>query len=319
MKELRIDMPMYQKTLVGKIYESWEEMSWQKITHVLAVFNAPIPKSWTPKATYNWQNIQILKAINDWSDNDLQRWRMGTILSHQDIDMVTSSEIWLSDLEAVLKESMRFAFFYDGVNPDNSVEVRYFHKNLYKNPLSVIKIKEKSGVFTKWYSAYSDEEEPFRDCSLYELGRIFTLYEQYRETNEREYFSELLAVLYRPEKPRAERQNDDIDDPRQPLESSHKKLRVRIAIARDQIAESVCKTIELHLTSAMAKFGEMYPSVFGGEKSKKAKKGDFLDFVLELSDFDPLKSEELFKRPAHDMFELAERLTERAKAQVAKD
>lgn len=313
MKELRIDMPMYQKTLVGKIYETWEEMSWQKITHVLGVFNAPVPNEWTPEASHNWQNIQILKAINDWSDNDLQEWRMATILSNQDTDIVTAGEIWLTDLETILTESMKFAF------SENGEGVRYLNKNLYKNPLSVIKIKEKSGVFTKWYSAYSDEDEPFRDCSLMELGRLFTLYEQYRETNEKEYFSELLAVLYRPEKPRSERQNDDIDDPRQPLESSQKKLRIRIAIARDQIGASVQKTIELHLTSAMARFAELYPSVFSGKNSSKAKKGDFLDFVLELSDYDPLKSEELFKRSAHDMFELAERLTERAKAQAAKE
>lgn len=309
MKELRIELPVYKKTLTGVIYENWQELSWQKITHVLAVFNAPVPKNWTPQVTHNWQNIQILKALNNWSDSDLQEWRMATILENQHIDILTAGEIWYQDLESILTASISFAF------SENTEGVRYLNKNLYKNPLSVIKIKEKSGVFTKWYSAYSDEDEPFRDCSLYELGRIFTLYEQYRETNEREYFSELLAVLYRPEKPRAERQNDDIDDPRQPLESSHKKLRVRIAIARDQIAESVCKTIELHLTSAMARFSDMYPPIFKGKHSRKNKKGDFLDFVLEVSDYDPIKADSLFKLSAHDMFELAGRLVERSMAE----
>lgn len=309
MKELHIDMPMLQKKLVGKIYESWEEMTWQTITHVLRVLNAPMPQ-WSEEETMHWQNLQILKAMNGWTDKDLTDWRWATILSNQDVDMLTAQQIWLKDLDTILSQSLQFAFQTITENTENK---RILSQTLYKNPLPVIKVKDKSGTFQKWFSAYSDDDNPFRDCTLYELGRIFTLYEQFRESGEETHFSELLAVLYRPEKPRKERQNDDSDDNRQPLESSIKKMRVRMAMVRDQIHPSVKKTIELHLTSAMSRFAELYPSVFS-KKTGATQKGDFLDFVLELSDYDPQKSDDLFKRSAHDMFELAERLIKKAKS-----
>ncbi len=311
MKELHIDMPMLQKKLVGKIYESWEEMTWQLITHVLRVFNAPMPQ-WSAEEAMHWQNMQILKAINGWTDADLKAWRTATVLSNQDVDMLTAQQIWLKDLDTILHQSVQFAFQPITENTENK---RVLSQTLYKNPLPVIKVKAKSGTFQKWFAAYSDAENPFRDCTLYELGRIFTLYEQFRESGEETHFCELLAILYRPEKPRKDRQNDDSDDMRQPLESSVKKMRVRIAIVRDQIHPSVKKTIELHLTSAMSRFAELYASVFSKKKTAADKKGDFLDFVLELADYDPQKSDDLFKRSAHDMFELAERLIKRVKSE----
>lgn len=301
MKALHIDMPQFNKKLIGKVYESWEEMPWQMITHVLRVFDAPIPQWWGEQARH-WQNIQILKALNNWKDEDLTQWRQATLLTHQDLSFEEAHVIWLHDLNTVLTASLEFAMTEIGEGK------RIMNQTLYKNPMPVIKVKDhRLGEHIKWLSAYSDYDEPFRDCTLYELGRIYTLYEQFRETGDNYYFCELLAVLYRPEKKRAERQNDDSDDPRQKLEMSNKKMRVRAAIARDEILPSVKKTMELHLVSAMARFSELYPSVFKGTAQKGKRQGDFLDFVLELADFDPVKSDEIFKRSAHDMFELAER------------
>jgi 23S rRNA pseudoU1915 N3-methylase RlmH len=313
--------------LQGKIFDSWAELDWRQIAHVLSVFNMPMPSDWSAQTRQYYQNMQILKALNDWTDEDLEHWRdtyldcVATTYPDSHIIQLSSNgkELtskrlayyeWLEDLKNVVNRSIEFAI-------TENTEGRFINQTLFNNPLPYLKFKDKNGFDVRWYAGYSDFEEPFRDATLDELGRIYTLFEQYNDTQDAKYLHEMIAVIYRPGKPRVDRQNEDNDDPRLPLEKSQKLLRVRVAIVRDCFKSGIKELIKLHVVSAMARMKELYDPIFGG-KSGSNKGSDFLDFILELSDFNPLDTEGISQKNAHDMLELAVRSIERKKLKPQK-
>jgi hypothetical protein len=329
MKSITISIEGKELLEVKKI-EDWQELTWQQIAHVLSVFNMPMPAQWSKETRERYRNLQILKAINQLSDEDLEHWR-DTYLEKVQIQSFADSHIitydtqgreffpkklayyeWLEDLKNVADRSIEFAI------TKNTEGEPYINAKLYKNPLPILNFTDKKGVKVKLYAGYSDFEDPFRDATLDELGRIYTLIEKYQQTQDETFLNEMIAVIYRLGKPRVDRQNEDNDDPRQPLEKSQKLLRVRVAIVRDNFQREVKEMIKLHVVSAMERMKELYPSIFTA-KSNSGKASDFLDFILELADYKPLDTEGVSVKNAHDMLELAVRSTERNKQKLPKN
>lgn len=304
----------FEKTVT--MATSWEDMTADQIAHVLALLKVPPLFGMANDELLFWKRVQIFKTLTDWTDKDLLNWQVALIadeMADLGCDLETATAIFNDISKIVIEKYTAFMFHTEGrifINP-----------TLYTNPLPTLKMPDGatfhkgksmtlSTTIRTYVAAESSENDPLSNCTLEELSRLFTLYEAYQKTNAVENLHTLIAVLYRPRKPRTAKnvQTDYDDDERQPLEASEKGIARRANLVAEVMPPALMGVIELHIVSCRARFVELYPELFKAPKSTaNTQKGDWLDLILELADYDPTKKDLVMQANAHDMLTVAVR------------
>jgi hypothetical protein len=308
----KIEIPLKNRVLLALLPTQWRDMTSDEIAHVLSICYAPFPKKNAKVSDiYAFQNLQILKSLTRWSDDDLDEWGSENVIDFltefPKEDQQMAVDAWTAELKSIFEVFTDFMF-----TEDKEKGIRTINNTLFINPLPSISYRDSRGIIKKLYAGYCDEENPFRDATLNELTQIFTEFQNYADSDDNTSLMRLFALFYREAKPRTTRQTDDDDDPRTPLQNAEKNIQKRARLIESQTPIAIRRIIVLHLASAMEAFKAQYDEVFNSS-SQNTEGGDWIDFVLEITDFDPLKKDVAMRLPAHDIFETACRLIKKSK------
>lgn len=290
------------KTLTANFETEWNGHNSGMIGLILSVFDAPTLLMQGEEAVF-WQRLQIFKALTEWTDDDLKAWEKS------DLETGTTAEEWLFMLKETVNKATDFLF-------DESENGLTIAPNLTNNPLPWLKLMDNKGMIQKYYAAYSTDEDPLSNITLNEMSQMFALYENWRSNNNINALDQLIAILYRKPKPKtAENLKRNYDgDIREPLETYQSGINRRAELLGNFLTPVQKKVIAFHIVSCRAKIADLYPNLFS--KTGGSGGGDWLDFVLELGDYDITKNALILQQDAHDALTTAERLVKRNKVRA---
>lgn len=308
-----IELPLSNRTLSANVPTLWNDMTPAQVAHLLKVFGLPFAWANSIDESFRWKQIQILKALTKWTDDDLNKWQAEHIVD----DNINGEAIFYQDIENVCDQiTEKLA---KRIDENNS---RYeLIASLTKNPYPKIEIVVEKGKTRTFYAAKSSEESPLDAVSLDELSRIFTLWEAFRDSKEEHHFNEMLAILYRPKKSLDDRLKKNYDgDIRQRLENDEAKITARAKIFEQHVTENFRITVDFHIASCREAIAAMYPSVFGRKQGSSStdESGDWLDLIIALADDDFGKKDLVMSANAHDSLAWADRIREKTKKELKK-
>ena len=290
------------RLLVADFETEWNRLSVDMVNLILSVFEAPTLLMQGEEAAF-WQRLQIFKALTEWTDDDLKEWEAS------DLQTGATHDEWLFMLKATVEKATGFLFVDDGDGLTIS-------PRLTKNPIPWIKVADKKGTVQKYYAAHATDEDPLSNAPLNEMSHFFALYEAWRSEGDIKHLNQLIAILYRKAKPKtAENVKRNYDgDIREPLETYQSGIDRRAALLQAHLSQNMKRVIAFHIVSCRAKLSELYPNLF--TRSQNTEGGDWLDFVLELGDYDITKNALILQQDAHDALTTAERLVKRNKTKA---
>lgn len=312
--------------------ENWDSMTLNQVAHTLAVFAAPAVNQTglidRPDVALFWKRLQIFKALTGFTDLNLHEWQAVEISlfykETQLLDSAAAIAYFQDKLRQLVEKTTAFMLIQDA-----KTGAYFLNSSLCVNPLYAIKLPmpsartgkpNKNGaprqlLLGNYYPAVSSADDPLSNVSLEELSRLFSSFEAYHADGQNiEHLHTMTAVLYRPLKSRYN-QNTDTDR-RRPLEVNEAVIQDRAEKIAAIFPLEILRVIEFYIASCRAQFARMYPEIFK-PKSQNTEGGDWLDFVLALSDFDPTKKDKVMSDNAHDMLELACRSIRNNKRQMA--
>ena len=319
--EIQLQTRLIKRTFPNK----WNDLTVDQTAHVLAVFYAAHPIFSDPQSILYFKKVQIFKALAKVTDKDLSEWRKQTIETYTlDAQSAEVADlIWLTDFGKML-DTATADFVGEKEKPENETEKTdgepsyVLLPRLTKNPLPWLKMPDAKGTIQKYYAAHSTDDLPLKNVSVYELSRIFTQYDTYQaaETSEerRAALDTLIAILYRPAKADSKRNREtNYDgDIRMPLNEYEHRLASKIPLFSKHINEKVKFLIAFHIESCRAALPNLYPDLFKKRsEGDTTEGGDWIDFILEMADFDIVKKPVVMRENAHEALTLASRLIEK--------
>jgi hypothetical protein len=299
MKNLTVEIN--ELKLSADVAESWNEMTADQINHVLMVFDAPV--ALMGEESIDWRLLQIFKALTMWTDDDLRIWELLSLETYGD------DSIFFSDLKILMDAATSFLLSKDeggySINPE-----------LTRNPYPWVKIFEK-GQLKKYYAPHNEATNVLTNVSLDELAQIFTAFENYISENNTDYLFRCCALMYRLPKSRTpqnlERNYDG--DIRNPLEDYESGIQKRTQLLKKHLSPMFLRVLEFYIASCRAAISKEYEAIFAPSKGGSTEGGDWIDFILELSDYDVLRKDAVMKQNAHDALETAVRLIKKKKVE----
>lgn len=307
--KFEIELPFFEHTLTADVPSTWNDMTPAQVAHLLNIFALPVQWAETREGAFRWKQMQIMKALTNWTDEDLAQWQ---------------SQHFAEDFEMGA-----WAFLEDVVNVCNQLTEQLAKQteeinwelvpNLTKNPYPKIDILIGNGKVKTFHAAKSSEESPFDTLNLDELSRIFTYWEMWRDEGLDEHFDMLLAVLYRPKKSLDDRLKKNYDgDIRKKLEQDDEQIEKRAKLFGQHVSDNFRKVIDFHIASCREHIAAMYPSVFSrkNELPNTGNTGDWLDLIIALADDNFGKKETIMRSNAHDSLSWADRIREKSKKQL---
>jgi hypothetical protein len=299
MKNLTVEINEFK--ISADVVESWNEMTVDQINHVLMVFDAPVALMGVE--SIDWRLLQIFKALTKWTDDDLRVWELLSLEAYGD------DSIFFSDLKIMMDAATSFLILKDeggySINPE-----------LTRNPFPWIKIEVK-GQVKKYYAPHNEGTNVLTNVSLDELAQIFTAFQNYVVEKDTEYLFTCCALMYRLPKARTkqnlERNYDG--DIRNPLEDYESGIQKRKQLFKKHLSPMFLRVIEFHIASCRAAISKEYEAIFASPKGSNTEGGDWIDFILELSDYDVLRKDAVMKQNVHDALETAVRLIKKKKAE----
>ncbi len=299
---MRIELPIAEgKWLTSTIRTTWNKLTLEESGLCLAVFEAPTPLMQGEEARF-WKRLQIFKALTRWKDADLNSWQALHIAQEGN-----TMETWFFELREMVHTATAELVIEDG----EGISIK---PGMTKNPLPWLKMPDEKGSIAKYYAAHSTDEDPLSKISLDEMSQLFTLYEDWRSSGDVGHLNRLIAILYRKPKektPENIKRNYD-GDIRKPLENYDAAIDRRAALIEKNVPTHAKRVIAFHIASCRARMAELYPDLFS-RNSGNTEGGDWLDFVLELGDYDITKNEAVLRQDAHDALTVAERLVKQSK------
>ena len=297
MKNLTVEINKFK--LSADVKESWNEMTPDEINHILMVFDAPV--ALMGEESIDWRLLQVFKALTKWNDDDLKKWELLSLEAYGD------DSFFFTDLKILIEATTSFLILKDddgySINPE-----------LTQNPFPWIKIEVK-GQVKKYYAAHNEENYVLSNVSLDELAQIFTAFENYIAEKDTDYLYRMCAIMYRLPKTRTKKnieRNYD-GDIRNPLEDYESGISKRAERFKKHLPQMFLRVIEFHIASCRASISKEYEAIFAPSKGGTTEGGDWIDFILELSDYDVLRKDAVMKQNAHDALETAVRLIKKKK------
>ena len=241
--------------------ESWNALDLRTLLMFYRTLWADVGDEFTLGAFTAVKLISMTKYLLRMTDADMARWEADCLKKDKENGAATFAE----ELRFVIHAALEGLF--DIVEDEETGGTKYscrlnLTKNHYPMLIHTPKTKGKSGKpgKTTWYYCADDG---LANISIYEMGALFTLFENYINTNEMQWVDQLIATLYRPSKPLTQYNLDTAyeGDRRQPYRKYEAKVTERAELVQG-LPEDVKRLILFWFASCRQEIAERYPKVF---------------------------------------------------------
>lgn len=293
--------------------QSWNDLTVKQCLTAYGIIMAETGLLFDEQELVPAKRILLLQALSGLTDRQLRQWRISCL----EEDPEHGEQLFLADLSAALHTT---DFLFEISKDSPSVrEMSAGQRELYaialtrtKNPFPALDRKRKNGK-TRSYYAPADLEW-FSNMEFLELCTTFSLFESYIQTHNNEALHQLLAVLYRPVKPRTKenRAKNYGGDKRQPYLHHEATVKKR-AHWMATLDERVKQLIVFWFASCRQAIIQQYPDLFsggGGQGSKYGWGALLMAMAGGLHQMDAVSAQ-----PASDALAYLDYLNEQAKQQ----
>lgn len=211
--------------------------------------------------------IGMTRMLLNLTDSDLAKWEADCLRENPE----EGAAIFADELRQIIHAAL--AGLFQIVEEEGKGTAYQCRLNLTKCPYPTLTHTQKGngkrpGKTTYYYCA----ADGLGNVTIYELGMLYTLYENYVNTNDPQWADQLIATMYRTAKP-ATKDNVEMGyegDRRQPLRRYESKVTERAELVRN-MSPLVKRVILFWFASCRQYIAEQYPKVF--KKSSGSGKG----------------------------------------------
>ncbi|MEO0626204.1 MAG: hypothetical protein AAFY91_04390 [Bacteroidota bacterium] len=180
-------------TFDGKTFappKSWNDLKRKQYLKIFSLLCARNKGALTHSdGLLEFHKIEVTRAIIGLTDQDLEAWKAKLMAENEE----DGEYIFLEQLKTI---SEAFSAFLYEKDEEGKVSVRCDFTRL---PYRTLKSRNKKGV-----TLHGPADE-LDNLTFGELAECFTLYEAYLQDQDESYVDRLLAVLYRPHKPKSKK------------------------------------------------------------------------------------------------------------------
>lgn len=218
--EIKINDTAYQ------LPTSWNGLESKKRILCYQIIMGQMNELFSPQELLPFKRIELIKVLLDLDDHFMQSWEQDCLVAYGEDGKL----VFLAELDAILEAAN---FLFEKVpDQENQFQIKL---GLTKCPWPKLEHKQK-GKRKRLYGPV----DGLANLNIYELGHTFTLFEQYLKDRDESKVDELLAVLYRPAKPKTgkNKRSGYQGDQRLPLlrhESTIEKRKALMAILHPTI------------------------------------------------------------------------------------
>jgi hypothetical protein len=237
-----------------KVPQIWNELTRRQVIIVHYYLVHDVSALFAEQEILPYKRMIIMKELLGIDDTFLRNWEQQCIADDQD----HGKTVFLAGLD----ELLQLTDFLFKITEEDGVKYYSVNPALTKCPWPVLRYKPKKGNKI----AYHAPAEGMSNLSLQELGMVFTLYEDYLQTKDEEVLHELLAIIYRPAKPKT-RENLAVDyqgDIRMPLIGAEHLVKKRQEYFR-LLTKPVKQLLIFWIASCRQAYVERFPMVFNGK------------------------------------------------------
>lgn len=253
---------------VVQLPETWDDLGKRDL---MLVYKTMFPSKVTEKIDHTlgvMKVASITKHLLGLDNAEMEQWRTDCIVNE---DGEEGDSVFLSEFKEVAHLAIEGLFEID---EDEEGRTTYAVKfNRLKNPYPEIQFVQKQKGDRSKVIWFYGPHDGLSNITIYELGYAFTLFENYVAAGDEASVNELLAILYRPSKPRS-KENTDTNyggDRRMKLRGYEAKAEER-ALQMKEINPDVKRVILFWFASCRQAIIERYPSVFS--RRSKMQDGD---------------------------------------------
>lgn len=161
-----------------KTPDAWNELTLKQALYCYAILMTDLNTQFKPMQVLPAKRITIMLHLLEFKKEEINDWKPEQI--YQVSHAVTN-------------------FLFEEVQADPEEPIQHtIALKLTKNPYPYFQYKNKKGKKIKYYAP----ADALSNLSIYELGTAFTIFEAYLKTQEELLVDKLIAILYRPHKPK---------------------------------------------------------------------------------------------------------------------
>lgn len=169
--------------------QSWNAMPLRDVLHCYSIIMSHTGSWISPVELLPFKKLLLVQHLLKLSKTYMEQWEQDCIEEYGDHD---GQLVFISELDEVLN---LVDFLFERME-DNTVVISLTYTNIPYPYLEGSK-PGKSKRKTRLYGPKSGLE----NITLYEMGYTFQIFEKFMETQEEQYADQLIAALYRPQKP----------------------------------------------------------------------------------------------------------------------
>ena len=243
---------------------SWNKLSLEQCLKAYSIIMSDTSHIFEEQELVPAKRILLFKTLSGITEEELRQWQENTIAE----DPEHGEQVFLAGLNAAL-ESCDFLFDIETSDDGADTSHQYAIKlGLTRCPWPALDRKRKNGKIRSYYAP----ADGLANVSFLELCTTFSLFEQYIQDYDEDILHELLAVLYRPPKPRTKENKASAygGDQRQPY-LGHEGMVAKRKKWMATLTPRVKQLLLFWFASCRQSIIEQYPDLFtsqGGQGSK---------------------------------------------------
>lgn len=241
--------------------ESWNALDLRTLLMFYKTLFTNVGDEYTLSAFTAVKLISMTRYLLRMTDADMAKWESDCMKQDEE----NGATIFAEEMRFVMHAALEGLFKIE--EDEDGGATRYSCRlNLTKNPYPMLshtpapKGKSKKARKTTVFHCAADG---LANISIYEMGALFTLFENYLNTQDMRWVDQLIATLYRPSKPVTKYNLETAyeGDRRQP----YRKYEAKVAERAELVAgmpEDVKRVVLFWFASCRQAIAEAYPKVF---------------------------------------------------------
>lgn len=273
--------------------QSWNQLPLKDILHCYSIIMHDTGSWLEPVELLPYKKLLLVKYLLRLSDKYMEEWEKDCAEEYGEDGRL----VFISELEEALKAA---DFLFEKQEEEtNTVSIAL---TLTKTPYSFLEERKRSRGERKRF--YGPESE-LSNLTIFELGYTFQLFEQFINTQDEQLANQLIATLYRPQKPRTKENqragyHNDIRMPLYRLEHMVKK-RTEMMSTLPEITRQI---IIFWFASCRQKIIKSYPNIFESKNEEVKRVGNDYGWgglLISLAD-GIVNMDKVSERPYQDAF-----------------
>lgn len=239
------------------VAQSWNELPLRMQMFIYGVLMTDVGKVFETHELIHAKKMIIVQHLLGLSDQFMKDWAKDV----KDVEGESAEEVFFAELDEVLRVA---DFLFERIPGEEDEPDKYqINLGLTRCPYPVVTFPK--GNKKKYYYGPADGLE---NITIYEMGTLFTLFENFLKTQDEAIANELIATMYRPSKPstRANKQSGYAGDRRLPLRDHEAMIKKRIP-RMAKMPRNAKQIILFWLASCRHQIIKAFPNVFDSGSS----------------------------------------------------